>query len=348
VYHGWKFDVAGNCVDMPNEPAESDFKHRVKATAYPCAEQGGIIWAYFGPRPEPPMLPELEWAILPERHRRHAWRSIRQCNWVQALEGDIDTSHAFFLHSRVIPESDGSLGMYHADKAPRLFILDTDVGVMYGSRRDEGPDQYYWRSSQFMMPNITMFPADPDNVVPGHMWVPMDDENTLIWCFAWHPGRELTEGERAGYSSRGFRSEVWKPNDGPDEMLPYQHGRPYPRSWAVARLDNDYRIDREEQRTTTYTGIATVPLQDDAMITSMGAIADRTREHMGTADAMIIRVRRFLLNAVRALGEKGTVPPGVDNPGGYRKRSSQIILPRDVAWNEVLLDWHEARRNTLV
>jgi hypothetical protein len=267
---------------------------------------------------------------------------------MQALEGDIDTSHAFFLHSRVTPGPDAPLGINHADKAPRLFILDTDVGVMYGARRDEGPEKFYWRCSQFLMPNITMFPADPDNVVPGHMWVPMDDENTLIWCFAWHPGRELTDGELAGFSSSNSPSEVWKPNDGPDEMLPPQTGRPYPRSWAAANLDNDYRIDRQAQRTRTFTGIATVPLQDDAMITSMGAIADRTREHLGTADAMIIRVRRYLLSAAQALRDRGTLPPGVDNAAGYRKRSSQIVLSRDVTWNEVLLDWHEARRDTLV
>ena len=350
VYHGWKFDVTGQCVDMPNEPPESNFKDKIKHVAYPCREQGGVIWTYLGPRAEPPPLPELEWAVLPERHRRHAWRAIRECNWVQAMEGDIDTSHAFILHGSLTPAADGesSRGFFHRDKAPRLFILDTDVGVMYGSRRDEGPDSYYWRSSQFLIPNLTMFPADRDNVVPGHVWVPMDDEHSLIWCFAWHPTRELTDSERDGYSSSGAVSEVWKPNAGPDEMLPPQAGRPYPRSWAAANPRNDYRVDREQQRASSFTGIATIPLQDDAMITGMGAIANRAIEHLGTADAMIIRVRRFLLAAARALRDHGTVPPGVDNPAGYRKRSAQIILPRDVAWNEALLGWHEARRDSLV
>jgi phthalate 4,5-dioxygenase len=340
VYHGWKFGVSGQCVDMPNEPPESNFKDRVRAVAYPCREYGGVIWTYMGPRSEPPALPELEWAILPEGHRRHAWRAIRECNWVQAMEGDLDTSHAFILH--------GSAGFSHRDKAPRLFLLDTDVGVMYGSRRDESPETYYWRSSQFLMPNITMFPADRDNVVPGHLWVPMDDEHSLIWCFAWHPTRELTDRELSGFSESGFVSEVWKPNAGPDEMLPPQVGRPYPRSWAAANPRNSYRIDRSLQRTSSFTGIATIPLQDDAMITGMGAIANREIEHLGTADAMIIRVRRFLLAAARALRDHGTIPPGVGTPAAYRKRSAQIILPREVAWDEALLGWHEARRDTLV
>src|SRR5206468_11993173 len=151
VYHGWKFAADGTCVDMPNEPPESNFKDKVRATAYPCRELGGVIWSYLGPRSEPPPLPDFEWATLPERHRRHAWRAVRECNWVQAMEGDLDTSHAFILHGAMQPPADGGRGFFHHDKAPRLFLLDTDVGVMYGSRRDEGPDTYYWRSSHFLM-----------------------------------------------------------------------------------------------------------------------------------------------------------------------------------------------------
>src|ERR671937_275405 len=97
VYHGWKFDAQGNCVDMPNEPAESDFKTKVRARAYATQERGGIVWTYMGPKRAPPPLPDLEANMLPDG----AWQVgaiQRECNWLQALEGDIDTSHLGFLH----------------------------------------------------------------------------------------------------------------------------------------------------------------------------------------------------------------------------------------------------------
>jgi phthalate 4,5-dioxygenase len=352
VYHGWKFDVDGNCVDTPTEPSRPErqgaavSKTTVRATAYPCRELGDIVWTYMGPRSEPPPLPELEWAVLPAEHRRFPWRAIRHCNWLQAMEGDLDTSHPYFLHARLNPEDEEKYGLYYPDKTPRLFVVDTDIGVMYGSRRRASDDRHYWRTSQFLMPDITMFPADPDGVVPGHIWVPMDDTNSLIWCFAWTPTRPLTSTERQGDSLSGQMNELWRPNEGPGVFEPLQGARPYPHCWPEPNLANDFHIDRKLQRERTFTGIPTIPLQDDAVTTSMGAISDRTREHLGSADAMIIRVRRRLLAAVRAFQEKGVTPPGVDAPTAYRKRSISTLLPEGSDWVETLRDWHEARVTT--
>src|SRR6266571_3457642 len=100
VYHGWKFDVSGRCVDMPNEPPESNFKDKVRAVAYPCAERGGVIWTYMGPRGELPGLPELEGNLLPESQRSVTMRH-EACNFAQAIEGGIDASHSGLLHSRL-------------------------------------------------------------------------------------------------------------------------------------------------------------------------------------------------------------------------------------------------------
>src|SRR5215212_7188819 len=97
VYHGWKFDTSGSCVDMPNEPAESNFKHKVKVAAYPCQERNGVIWAYMGPRQTPPPLPDLEANMLEDVEVQYQ-KGQRECNWVQTLEGDIDTSHLCILH----------------------------------------------------------------------------------------------------------------------------------------------------------------------------------------------------------------------------------------------------------
>src|SRR5665213_1585771 len=96
VYHGWKFDLDGNCVDMPSEPPESNFKHKVRIAAYPCRERGGVVWTYMGPPELMPDFPWLEWAEVPETHR-FVTRHLQECNWLQAFEGGFDTSHLTFL-----------------------------------------------------------------------------------------------------------------------------------------------------------------------------------------------------------------------------------------------------------
>ena len=101
VYHGWKFDVDGNCVDMPSEPAESNFRSKVKATAYPCREVNGMVWTYMGPREVPPPLPEFEYNTAPEEMVQHPRFVFYDCNWMQSMEGDIDSSHIDYLHSRL-------------------------------------------------------------------------------------------------------------------------------------------------------------------------------------------------------------------------------------------------------
>ena len=111
VYHGWKFDVEGNCVNMPSEPAETSFKHKVKITAYPCLERGGVVWTYMGPPEVKPAFPELEWTALPESHRLAA-RRLQECNWFQGYEGGWDTAHLPFLHrgDTRFPAADSSAG----------------------------------------------------------------------------------------------------------------------------------------------------------------------------------------------------------------------------------------------
>ena len=343
VYHGWKFDAGGACTDMPNEPAESNFKHKIRATAYPTQEHGGIVWCHLGAATPPPPFPHLEWATLPHEQVRHAWRAIRECNWVQNMEGDLDTSHAYFLHSRLRAEDPNTVGLYHPDRAPRLEVLDTDYGVMYASQRTEGDDAYYWRTTQFLFPCFTMFPASPEGIVPGHMWVPMDDETTIIWCFAFSPLRPFTPQERDGYAINGDANEVWKPNAGPGEVRPNLQGVPYVNAWPVLNRRNEYGIDRQTQRSRNYTGIPTIPLQDGAMTETMGAIVDRSKEHVGSADGMMIRVRRRLIRAAKALRDAGTPPPGMGQPEIFRVRSCSAVLHKDWSWTERLRDWHAGR-----
>ncbi len=323
VYHGWKYDVTGKCVDMPNEPSESNFKDKVRQGAYPCAEYGGMIWTYMGPRSTPPALPKLEWALVPPNQRSLS-PVVRECNWVQALEGDIDTAHLYFLHARLNAEEDrgpqNDNGVYHDDRHPRLHLTDTPYGLMYGAQRTEDEDHYYWRITQFMFPIHSLFPPGGFVGVPGHIWVPLDDYNTMVWSVSWNPLEPLAR-----------RPQLQGPNW--SQFLPATSdgmGR-----WrSTINKTNDYMIDREAQRTATFTGIPSIPMQDQAVTESMGPIADRTSEHLGTTDATIIQVRRKLINAAKALRDHGTIPPGVDEPDLYAVRSASMILPKDANWIE--------------
>src|SRR5690606_10015597 len=135
VYHGWKFDVTGACVDMPSEPPESNFKNKVRIRAYAAREAGGVIWAYMGDQEDMPGLPQFEWCQLPEEQVHHQYKGIYECNYMQALEGDIDTSHLYFLHGRLQPDQPPTYGVYHPGKAPTLHLVDTDYGIYYGARR---------------------------------------------------------------------------------------------------------------------------------------------------------------------------------------------------------------------
>jgi phthalate 4,5-dioxygenase len=335
VYHGWKFDVSGACIDMPNEPPESNFKHKVKAVSYRAAEQGGIVFAYMGPRQDdPPGLPEFEWAKVPETHLVHEYKSVQPCNWMQSLEGDVDTAHVFFLHARLNTEPNAGPGVFHQDRAPKLFLTETEAGLLYGARRNESPGFNYWRTTQFLMPVYTFFPPVEPGVVPLHIWVPVDDTHTLTWGLRWDPARPLQGRELAG----GRPGMI-----GVGPMMEDQQGKPYAKWWPVANPSNDYQLDREVQRTQSFTGIPTIRMQDSAMTTSMGSIFDRSKEHLGTTDAAIIKTRQRFLRAARALRAEGTPPPGAERPELYRVRSATAVLPEEADWRTALEDWHLCR-----
>jgi phenylpropionate dioxygenase-like ring-hydroxylating dioxygenase large terminal subunit len=329
VYHGWKFDVTGACVDMPSEPAESNpspgsgqsFKTKVRAKAYPCVERNGTVWTYMGPRETPPPLPVVE-ANLEAHPDALTETTLRECSWLQALEGDIDTSHVGFLHNGSMQPDDLKRGSYLyytvTDRAPRFAIVDTPFGVSYGAYRPAEPGTSYWRIGHFMFPAFTMVPTGIlGTQLLGRYWVPMDDHHVMHWSWS-----VPSAGSMAGRAAANFGAASYLPNG----TGWYERWRP------VQDPRNDYQIDREAQRTTSFTGIDGVSTQDQAITESMGPVCDRTNEHLGTSDAMVIRTRRALLRAARALREHGTTPLGVDEPEAYLTRSGGVILPDGVDW----------------
>ena len=187
VYHGWKFDVNGDCVDMPSEPAESNFKDKVKIKSYPCQERSGIIWTYMGPRTQLPPLPNIEPNMLPDTVEQSVWTAMRDCNFVQALEGDIDTSHLGFLHLGSVTAdklNPGSFDYYTVkDRSPRGYdVVDTEYGTSYGAWRPAEEDSIYWRIAHFLLPFYTMIPTSVLGwQILVRAWVPIDDEHTMFW-----------------------------------------------------------------------------------------------------------------------------------------------------------------------
>ncbi len=330
AYHGWKFAADGACLDMPNLPPHQDFSDKVRARAYPTVERGGLVWTYMGRRDDPPALPMIEALLLPEDQRRMLFVQ-RECNWLQALEGEVDTSHFSFLHyGAVDPDTidPASQSRYNAlDRAPSYDVADTPWGTMYGAWRPADNGARSWRIAQFLFPFWTM---PPDGDFEGHVWarawVPMDDTHTMFIQLAWNR------------STRGVRETIDGtplPGLGYDyEFLPNTtdwHGR-----WRLAlNQSNDYGIDREIQAEGSFTGIDGLMLQDQAITESMGPITDHSLETLAPSDRMIVRTRDRLRDAALAFADDGTVPPGVDDPETYLgARSGDFLADGETDWRD--------------
>jgi len=320
VYHGWKFDTNGDCVDMPSEPGESNFKDKVKVKAYSTEDWGGYIWAYMGPAESMPELPEVGWAMVPESHRKVS-RRLQENNFVQGIEGGIDSSHISFLHfglPPVVRDDPARAGhsLSNIDAAPHFIVKTTDYGFVYGANREAENDSYYWRLTPFMLPFFTVIPGgtgNPDErTYSGHGWVPADDGSCWMFTYSWNASRPLNEGE--GHGASFLEKE-------PRTMR------------AVMNKDNDYGIDREVQRTKTFTGIEAISIQDSGIQESMGAICDRTKEHLGTSDSAVIAMRRMYLQGCRDLLE-GKEPFVPKKGSAYRVRSVADVMDKKVTFEE--------------
>jgi phenylpropionate dioxygenase-like ring-hydroxylating dioxygenase large terminal subunit len=336
IYHGWKFDVAGKCVDMPSVTPPQDFKHKVKARAYPAAERAGIVWVYMGARAEAPPLPALEILDVPPDEVGVS-PIQRDCNWLQALEGEIDTSHFGYLHAGHVDADelaeDEPILHTVTNRAPEYHITDTPWGTQYGAYRAAGPGLTYWRCANFLFPFWALAPnGEFASHVHARAWVPLDDEHTMFWFLWWKRGKSAVtipqpaykDGRPIGGTGRGNK---FLPNT--TDWL----GR-----WRLAaNAGNDWAMDRAAQRNNTiYSGIDGIHLQDQAITESMGPITDFTHEHLAPTDQMITRTRRRLLMAARALRDNGVMPPGAEDPDVFRgARSGYFVTEHKGSWQEV-------------
>ena len=318
IYHGWKYDVCGNILEVPNAPEGNIYQGKIRLKSYPGRELGGVIWVYMGPPDKMPAIPEFEWIKLPQTHK-HIVKVSLDCNYLQGIEGGVDSSHISFLHRRVGDDEVGAL--QSQDTAPRLEAQDTNYGFRYGSIRrvksDNGDKKEYVRITPFIMPWYTMTPSESaDDQVSRlfHAWVPIDDERTWVYYLKYCPGRPITENDVSNYVlERG-----------------YNFGK-------VRNRANDYLIDRKKMHTKGewWAGIDGLLNQDAAVQESAGAIYDRHQEHLVSGDIAVVKVRQILLGAVRAV-QAGNNPPAVDPAIKFERiRSEKILVPAGTPWKNL-------------
>jgi phenylpropionate dioxygenase-like ring-hydroxylating dioxygenase large terminal subunit len=324
-YHGWKYNTLGQCLDVPSEEGNR-YEDKIKLKSYPMVEQGGVIWTYMGPIHQTPELPAYEFSTV-DLSQTYTSKRRQSSNWLQALEGGIDSSHVSFLHSGSFsrdPLIRGAKGNRYneSDKKPVFQVEKSPGGLYIGVRRNTENDQYYWRITPWLMPNFTMVPPRGDHPIHGHFWVPINDRECWTWSYSYHPTRSLQEQEvQAMHQGAGIHVVV------DEHYIP------------LARADNDYLMDRSAQASGIYySGVESVGMQDASLQESMGAVQDRSKEHLVSTDNGIIMMRQAILKSAKALAENPDfLPPGVD-PLEQQVRSVALIADKHIPFLEVASD----------
>jgi len=325
VYHGWKFALDGQCLEMPAEPEDSTYKDRVRAVAYPTRVAGGLVWAYLGPESQKPPFPDLEWTGLPSDWFA-ASKRLQRCNWFQNVEGELDTAHVQFLHRNL----DGGFarkGLSVVSKAgsPRYTIAETAAGMLAIAERDV-PDtgDKYWRITPFMMPSFTLVPTGPEDLNTFTAAIPVDDENMWGFTVTWRQDRPFDDADRWNYES----GQILHVNVDPETFIP------------LANRENNFLKDPERQRSVNFTGIEGIrnqdlPVQED----QDGPLCDRSTEHLGTTDRAIVAARRMVLKAAKALAA-GTEPTQPHAADGFLARSLALQADGTEPWEKL---WDSAQ-----
>jgi phthalate 4,5-dioxygenase oxygenase subunit len=314
VYHGWKFDVDGHVVDTPAEPGDSDYKNKLHHSAYPTHETNGVIYAYLGPRDKMPLFPNYEWTQVP-MESSYVTKCLLECNYLQGLEGECDSSHLSFLHRAF--NRDGNQLLYQADSAPAYETEDTDFGVRLIATRQAPDNRQYVRLSSFVMPVYGCVPAGRGaGELDGyeiHTYVPADDTH----CWRYDMGFRRSRAVR--------QEEVHRRK---------QINADYTR---IRNVRNHYLQDRQVQKNQTFTGIEDFLNHDACATESMGAIFDRSKEHLGVSDKAVIAVRKFLLAAIKDT-QQGKEPPHVVYDPAHNwfphVDCFAFLLPEYISWQQ--------------
>lgn len=291
LFHGWKFDVNGQCLDTPAEPENSKLAKAMKVKAYPVRIAGGMVWTYMGPKELEPAFPHFPWFDVPEGHCE-AFRVIYECNYSQALEGAVDSSHAGILH-RSVPWSQEARWPHEKDLRPKLEVEFTRYGLRYCAVRNADESTKNGRMTQVPLPFYTFIPPDGPKAPEFrrnrrliNAFVPRDDYSTWHIQFFYDEGLKIDRQHRLEESGVQFDEHFFKTNG---ESV-----------W--------YNQDRELMKHGEMSGIVGVALEDHAVSETMGKIADRTKEHLGRSDMAVVAFRRMMLKALRRFQETGEIP----------------------------------------
>ena len=341
VFHGWKFDAQGQCTDMPAEPNAAQMCQRMRIKAYPVRERGGVLWAYLGADANPPALPELEWNLVPQNQVVLSMR-VQECNWLQALEGEIDSAHAAILHGRV--DAAGTINQWRQvqDLMPRFECAVHDAGVQIASKRRAGAGTEYIRVNQFLLPYWTLVPPQAQYPeLSGHAWVPIDDEHTLCLMFSYHPSQPFYEKTREFFRSGHRGRETGHPSEASFEARPVT--QPYPKYWSRFNRANAYQFDYQLQVDRFNSGVPGLWVQDAACQSGVAPIYDRTQEHLGSTDLGLVRARRQLIDNVQRLQTDKQRPASAEQAHKFMWRAVSLTLPSGVDWREQSAPFTQAR-----
>lgn len=320
VFHGWKFDADGKLVDTPTE-MNPDFGDTVKVTAYPTREAGGIVWTYMGDAAEPPPFPDFLFTQLPES-QVVPYHYNMPCNYLQAVEADIDISHPAFLHAPIGKAPiDKSRAAMAADPQPKAFTREEPFGMqtLWGWETDKPGRSLVW-VDPFIVPCHTIVPAGRTQMrYIWHAWVPIDDENH--WLYYVHFDHErVADAEERHALDITYGHDLIDPDD------EYR---------SRANAANMHFLDRDLQKTESFSGIRGIAAQDIAILQSMGPIVDRSQEHVGSKDYLIIRLRAYLLDLLRRQ-DAGEALPGLTGEVNPDIPSHMVEVPTGTSFEDVL------------
>lgn len=339
LYHGWKFDVDGIAVDMSSEPIDARMRRRMRTRAYPAREAGGFIWVWMGDAERPGQFEQPTWAPRPDT-RISIVKMHAACNWAQVLEGSIDSAHSSSLHSSNMPAASGVSGSTATedawlrpttDKSPRIEFQKTSFGFRYAAIRKpivDADKQDYVRTTLFVAPYTVHIPPN-DQYALSQMLVPIDDENCMFYWIAWHP----TKGISQDAWRRFCGAEVGKDVE-PVTFLKTRHA------------GNNYMQDRRAMKAGDFTGIYGIPAQDMAMWESMGRIANRSDDKLGSSDMAIVQFRRQMLAAAKLVEEGGpaigTTEPRIPH---VSLKSFEEMVPKGEDWRQLHISDEERSAN---
>ena len=330
IYHGWKYDIHGNCIDMPNVPKDAAYHGKIKIKAYPTQEFADMVWAYMGPSDIQPFeVPQLEAGLVPPSHR-YVTKRLVECNWTHSMEGALDTAHFSFLHmpapafrkddSSNIAADESRIRWLRNDPAPRFKIIDHEVGFLIGGARNADPGDHYWRLTQYMLPTHSITPsAMPNETYYGYSWVPIDDHSCWMYVYAWHPDQAISDEERKKYIKGGYG----------------QFAELGPGYVPLRNRSNSYLMSREEQKTISFTGIRGIAEQDQMAQESQGYMIDRTKENLSPTDVGIIRFRKLLLQEAKAFAA-GKKPDSPNKAKDYCVRGGGAHTKSSLALEQVM------------